>query len=310
MRPTISSMPAPKRKFAQVKRSPGLRKEDSWGNVLSYSALGVSLLSVGAVGYYHFGRGLVVLGAGVFFLLSAGWLAWLLRTHGRDAPAGGGRESPKQKSLDGSEAAKVPPGTACYQCLRSAAQSQCGGCKRVFYCSEACQRAAWKGGHRVPCRAARAAEGREGPTSLRSGQVADVEGYKTLVRHLLDPYGPLPADEVSLIKILHSLGEFLRTHPELLSRDVADRLWLEAAARPPGGEQQAGVVATWSWLYLEESLQAGGPDGFLAGLGLRRFTDPGGGGAADRGRLLAWTNGPLAQALLMVTKRHFAAKPT
>ena len=53
--------------------------------------------------------------------------------------------------------------------------NQCGGCKKVRYCSKACQREHWRGGHRKACKtnqwddlepigAAAEEEQREGPT--------------------------------------------------------------------------------------------------------------------------------------------------
>eukprot|EP00897_Mesotaenium_endlicherianum_P001163 jgi/Mesen1/11047/ME000099S10484 len=284
-----------KREVATVKDKAHIRQ-------MFFVGLGVSFMGFTSWGIYGVGYGILMCSG----LAVTGVCAWMLyKVHVEEKAAGdsaggvnGGAKNESRCSIS-----KVPPGTLCYECLERAAESQCGACKMVFYCGDMCQRQAWRGGHKRVCKLATAAAGRPPPV-LTKAQTASLEGYLTLIEHLLDPHGLKPLDPESLTKILHSLGEYLRTHDELLRQPVADRLW-RSAANPEEKSKLVVLCAAWAWVVLEESLQAGSVDHFLAArCGLERFSDA----APDPRRLLQWVNQGLGQVFLMLLKVRYEAK--
>ena len=42
----------------------------------------------------------------------------------------------------------------CQHCDKPAPELRCSRCRAAYYCSSACQRAAWKAGHKAACAAA------------------------------------------------------------------------------------------------------------------------------------------------------------
>ena len=55
-----------------------------------------------------------------------------------------------------------PAARLCGACGAADAPSQCGGCKAMYYCNAACQKAGW-GGHKAACVAAKVGPAKAGP---------------------------------------------------------------------------------------------------------------------------------------------------